>query len=144
MREDDFRRVALSMPDAIEAAHMGHPDFRVNGRIFASLHAGGESGMVKLTPEEQAVVVRESPSMFQPSSGAWGRQGCTNVLLATATQRAVKGAMLLAWERMAAAPARPTASRARNVRRETKAPRPAKAGAARPPARTVRKTAKKV
>lgn len=98
MTEDGFRRMALSMPGAIEGAHMGHPDFRLNGRIFASLHGNGESGMVKLTPDEQAAVMRDDPATFTPSSGAWGRQGCTNVWLTTATESALRGAMLMAWE----------------------------------------------
>jgi hypothetical protein len=103
MTEDGFRRVALGMPGAIEGAHMGHPDFRLNGRIFASLHGNGETGMVKLTPEEQAAVMRDGPEMFTPSSGAWGRQGSTNVRLAVVTESALRGAMLLAWEQAGAA-----------------------------------------
>ncbi len=84
---DDFRRLALDMQDAIESAHMGHPDFRANGRIFATLHTGDQFGMVKLTPEEQQEFMRTSPAMFIPSSGAWGRQGCTNVRLDALTRR---------------------------------------------------------
>lgn len=104
MTADGFRRIALSMHDAIEGAHMGHPDFRVNGRIFASLHSGDRFGMVKLAPEEQQELLREHPATFEPSSGAWGREGCTNVRLEVADETAVRGAILLAWERTAAAP----------------------------------------
>ena len=58
---------------------MGHPDFRANGRIFATLHPGERTGMVKLTPDEQRAFMRDHPDVFEPSSGAWGRQGCTTV-----------------------------------------------------------------
>jgi len=84
------------MHGAIERAHLGHPDFRANGRIFATLHSNDQWGMVKLTPEEQQEVMRESPATFVPSSGAWGRQGCTNVRLKSADEAMVRGAMILA------------------------------------------------
>jgi len=105
MTPDGFRRIALAMQDAVEGSHMGHPDFRANGRVFASLHAGDKSGMVKLTPEEQAVFLREHPAMFEPSAGAWGRQGCTNVILAAADTATIRSAMLSAWELVASTPA---------------------------------------
>ena len=105
MTPDGFRKVALAMQNAVEGAHMGHPDFRANGRIFASLHAGDRTGMVKLTPEEQAVFLGEYPEMFEPSAGAWGRQGCTNVILAAADTPTLRSAMILAWEHAAAMPA---------------------------------------
>src|SRR5262245_56799896 len=98
MSPDDFRRLALEMPDAVEREHMGHPDFRANGKIFATLHTNDTFGMVKLTPEEQREFMRAEPDVFVPSSGAWGRQGCTNVRLAAARVEAVRGAVVLAWE----------------------------------------------
>jgi len=98
MTSDDFRDVALSMQGAVERAHMGHPDFRANGRIFATLHSNDTWGMVKLTPEEQREFVRTKPRVFVPASGAWGRQGCTNVRLDAADTATVRGAMLLAWQ----------------------------------------------
>ena len=101
MTADDFRRLALGMDGAIESAHMNHPDFRAHGRIFASLHTNDTMGMVKITPEEQRELIRAHPSVFVPSSGAWGRQGCTNVRLATADERAVRAAIILAWENSA-------------------------------------------
>ena len=104
MTADDFRRLALSMQGAIESAHMGHPDFRANGRIFATLHTNDSCGMVKLEPDEQRAVMREHPKVFEPSSGAWGRQGCTNVRLERADERTVQAAMMLAWEHVASAP----------------------------------------
>ena len=115
MTADQFRHLALDLPDAAEGTHMGHPDFRAaNGRIFASLHgtAGGGAGrehnermgMVALTPEEQAALLASNPETFQPSAGAWGRQGYTDVILETADRRAVRAALQLAWERIAAKP----------------------------------------
>jgi hypothetical protein len=98
MTADEFREVALSLHGATEGSHMNHPDFRANGRIFASLHTGETTGMVKLTPEEQAEFLKLKPAMFTPSPGAWGRQGCTNVILAKADSRTLKQAMTLAWE----------------------------------------------
>jgi YjbR len=102
MTADDFRDLALSMNGAVEGSHMGHPDFRANGRIFATLHPGDRKGMVKLAPEEQRQFMREHPQMFEPSSGAWGRQGCTDVLLAAADRATVRGAVVLAWEAVSA------------------------------------------
>ena len=98
MTADDFRRLALGMAGAIERSHMNHPDFRANGRIFATLHSHDEWGMVKVTPDEQRELMRAHPRVFVPSSGAWGRQGCTNVRLAAADERTVQAALILAWE----------------------------------------------
>ena len=95
---DDFRELALSLEDATEKSHMGHPDFRANGKIFSTLGPGEKSGMVKLTPEEQKELMRLHPKAFSPASGAWGRQGCTTVHLDAADKRTVRGAMLLAWQ----------------------------------------------
>jgi hypothetical protein len=114
---DDFRRLALDMQDAIERAHMGHPDFRVNGRIFATLHTGDQFGMVKLTPDEQQEFMRTSPGMFIPSSGAWGRQGCTNVRLDAADKATVRAAMNLAWQQaVSKPPSRKSASTSKSSR----------------------------
>jgi hypothetical protein len=98
MTDDDFRDIALALDGASEGAHMGHPDFRVNNRIFASLRADGTLGMVKLAPDQQQVFLRDHPEAFTPSPGAWGRQGCTDVVLAKARGPAVRTAMLLAWQ----------------------------------------------
>ena len=98
-----FRRLALSLQGAIESAHMGHPDFRAGGRIFATLHHGNRQGMIKLPPEQQARFVQEHPQAFAPEAGAWGRQGCTRVDLAAAEVEAVGEALTLAWQ-MATAP----------------------------------------
>ena len=106
MTPDDFRALALGLDGAIERAHMGHPDFRANGRIFATLHADDEWGMVKLAPEEQKEFIRSYQGTFVPSSGAWGRQGCTNVRLATVDTATLRTALLLACEKTLKAPSR--------------------------------------
>jgi hypothetical protein len=100
MTADDFRRIALSMQGAVEGAHMGHPDFRANGRIFCTLHADDEWGTVMLTPEEQREFMRLHPRLFEPASGAWGRQGSTNVRLAAANEATARAAIMLAWQRI--------------------------------------------
>jgi hypothetical protein len=104
MTPDDFREIALSMQGAVESAHMNHPDFRANGRIFATLHADDIWGTVMLAPEEQQEFLTLKPKMFKPSAGAWGRQGCTNVRLEAADARTLRQAMTLAWERIMAKP----------------------------------------
>jgi hypothetical protein len=114
----DFRRIALGMQDAIEGAHMGHPDFRANGRIFATLHGDGRFGMVKLTPEQQRQFVREHPDVFTPESGAWGRQGCTRVTLDAADAETIGEAMTLAWQNAVASKTRATSPRSRRGKRD--------------------------
>jgi hypothetical protein len=97
MTANTFRRIALGMDGAVEGAHMGHPDFRANGRIFATLQPGNTRGMVKLTREQQQQFIADHPSMFSPEAGAWGRQGCTRVQLEAADEETVGEAMTLAW-----------------------------------------------
>ena len=99
----DFRRIALGMKGASESAHMGHPDFRVDGRIFATLHADDRHGMVKLTPEQQQEFVRENPGAFVPENGAWGRQGCTRVRLDDVDEDTLGAALTLGWQNIAKA-----------------------------------------
>ena len=98
MTADEFRTVALKMRDAIESAHMGHPDFRANGRIFATIYPDGENGMVKLTPDQQQDFMVADPASFTPASGAWGRQGCTTVRLDSVAEDQLGEAMTLAWQ----------------------------------------------
>jgi hypothetical protein len=98
MTPTQFRRIALGLADVVESAHMGHPDFRVNGRIFATLTADGRRGMVKLPPDHQARVIRDYPDTFAPASGAWGRQGSTMVDLQSADAETVGEAMTVAWQ----------------------------------------------
>ena len=97
MTTDDFRQLALSLPQAIESAHMGHPDFRVAGKIFATIWPDEGWGMVKLTPEQQRIAVQDDPDVFVPVKGGWGRRGCTNVRLEVAGEEAVRSALFTAW-----------------------------------------------
>jgi hypothetical protein len=99
--QDDFRRLALDLPEALEGAHMGHPDFRVGGKIFATLGPDGTWGMVKLTPDQQAVLIGAEPRVYEPVKGGWGRRGCTTVCLAAARRASVRQALQLAWRNTA-------------------------------------------
>jgi hypothetical protein len=101
MTADDFRSLALELPEVTEAAHMDHPDFRVGGKIFATLGPDESWGMVKLTPEQQAIFVRTEPDVFQPIKGAWGRRGCTQVRLDAAREPSVRQALIAAWRNTA-------------------------------------------
>jgi hypothetical protein len=102
MTADEFRRIALSFSDTEERAHMNHPDFRVKGKIFATLGAPDQEwGMVALSPEEQQNYLDAAPEAFTPAAGAWGRQGSTMVRLKVAKKTLVKKAMAAAWERRA-------------------------------------------
>jgi hypothetical protein len=101
--QDRFRRIALRFPGAVEGAHMGHPDFRANGRIFATLSPDGYRGMVKLTPPQQKDFIDANGDVFTPASGAWGRQGCTMVVLARLDEEVLGEAMTLAWQNTAKA-----------------------------------------
>jgi hypothetical protein len=93
-----FRRIALNFPETVESAHMNHPDFRVRGKIFATLaYPNKQCAMVKLTPDQQEVFVADEPAVFSPVNGAWGRQGCTRVQLKSATQKTLRRAVLAAW-----------------------------------------------
>jgi YjbR protein len=98
MSSDKFRRIALSMKGANEGAHMGHPDFRANGRIFATIYPDGQSGMVKLTPAQQQEFMREDSATFAPASGAWGRQGCTTVRFDSIDEDTLGRAITFAWQ----------------------------------------------
>jgi hypothetical protein len=93
---DGFRRIALGLKDTAEGAHMGHPDFRVNGKVFATLHQDMVWGMASLTPEQQQEFVHEYPKVFIPENGAWGRAGYTKVRLATVDEDTLGRALTLA------------------------------------------------
>ena len=94
----EFRRMALSLPETVEASHMNHPDFRVGGRIFATLgYPGAGWGMVSLSHEEQTAYLTMKPLVFMPAKGAWGEAGATLVQLRQATKAAVRGALKSAW-----------------------------------------------
>jgi hypothetical protein len=97
-----FRRLALSLPEASEAAHMGHPDFRVGNKIFASLgNPRTDWGSLKLTPEQQAILVEAEPAAFSPAAGAWGRRGWTRVHLPGVDGPTLKSALGMAWRNTA-------------------------------------------
>ena len=102
MTSNEFRKLALSFPEAIESAHMHHPDFRVGGRIFATLeYPNKDSAMVKLPQDEQREFTQSHPEVFQPAKGAWGRQGSTVVYLEAATTNIVREALTVAWRNTA-------------------------------------------
>ena len=102
MTAGTFRRLALALPEAAEQGHMGHPDFRVGGKIFATLGYPTELwGMVKLTPDQQEALVAAEPAVFVPVKGAWGRRGATNVLLRVASTRSARLALTAAWRNVA-------------------------------------------
>ena len=95
----DFRRIALSLDGAEEGSHMGSPDFRVGGRIFATLASVKEGyGNLMLTPELQADFVKEAPEIFLPVKGGWGRMGATHVRLSSANEDLLAGALRAAWQ----------------------------------------------
>jgi hypothetical protein len=94
MTIDEFRKMALEVPMSVERSHMNHPDFRVAGKIFASLGVPDANwGMVKLTLEQQRTFIEKAPEVFKPSSGGWGRQGYTNVYLPAAKATIVRAAL---------------------------------------------------
>jgi hypothetical protein len=98
MTVDDFRELALSFDDAEESGHMGAADFRVGGRIFATLaHEHLGLGNLMLSPELQQLLVAEAPDVFLPVSGGWGRMGATHVRLAEATPEQLLKGLQLAW-----------------------------------------------
>jgi hypothetical protein len=99
MNATDFRRIALSLEGAEEGSHMGSPDFRVGGRIFATLASQKQGyGNLMLTPEQQADFVRELPAVFLPVTGGWGRMGITHVRLAKVSADVLTGALRTAWK----------------------------------------------
>lgn len=99
MNVDDFRRIALSLEGAEESSHMGQPDFRVGGRIFATLASSHQGyGNLMLTLEQQQAFVEELPQIFLPIPGGWGRMGMTHIRLAAANEDVLAGALRTAWK----------------------------------------------
>ena len=97
-----FRKIALGLPEAVEGAHQGHADFRVGKRIFATLGYPDDAwGMVKLTIEQQAMLVEADPEIFRPVPGGWGRHGATNVRLSKADATMLQSALAMAWRNIA-------------------------------------------
>jgi hypothetical protein len=102
MTAKDFRKLALALPETEESAHMNHPDFRVAGKIFATLgYPDKTRGMVKLSPEDQHYFSKDAPEAFVPVKGVWGRRGATSVHLKAAKKDALSKAILAAWRNTA-------------------------------------------
>lgn len=102
MTIDGFRQLALSMPGATEVGHMGHPDFRVGGKIFATLgYPDARCGMVKLTPDQQEGFIAAEPDVFAPAAGKWGKAGATIVQFRNAKVHSLRVAMTAAWRNVA-------------------------------------------
>ena len=102
MPTNRFRQIALSLPGAIEGSHQGHADFRVGKRVFATLgYPDANWGMVKLTPEQQSVLIEAEPEIFRPVPGGWGKRGSTNLRLAGADPATLQSALVLAWRNVA-------------------------------------------
>ena len=102
MTANDFRRLALALPETAENAHMDHPDFRVRGKIFATLGYPAKGwGMVKLTPEQQHYYSKDYPDVFVPVKGAWGRRGATSVHLKAVSKETLQRAISAAWRNIA-------------------------------------------
>lgn len=103
MTAAQFRRLALSLPEAVESSHVNHPDFRVRNKIFATLgYPDDRHGMVKLTPAQQEELLRAAPETFRPAAGAWGRSGSTVVLLSATKMATLAPIIRLAWENITA------------------------------------------
>ena len=103
MTSDDFRKIALGLSGAEERSHMRHPDFRVQGKIFASLGSSGpEWGTLKLQPDHQAALMKAHPKTFVPAAGAWGLSGWTTVQLSSVDAEALGEALTAAWRNVSA------------------------------------------
>ena len=112
MSPDAFRSLALALPDVVEGAHMGHADFRLGGKIFATLGSPDDDhAMVNLDPEQQEMLMAAEPAAFTPASGAWGRNGSTRLRLAAADVLTARSALAMAHARMAARLAAPKTRR---------------------------------
>jgi hypothetical protein len=94
----DFRRMALALDSASESAHMGHPDFRAHGRIFATIQRDPQWGALMLTPEQQKMFLRDHPDSFKPAAGAWGAGGSTLVHFGSLEEDTLGQALTLAWQ----------------------------------------------
>jgi hypothetical protein len=97
MNAGRFRELALDLPEAVESEHMDHPDFRVRGKIFATLGPDGSWGGLKLTPAQQAGLAGAEPGVYAPFPGGWGARGFTRVALGRARVPSVRQALVLAW-----------------------------------------------
>ncbi len=130
MNIKDFRQIALSLNGAEESSHMGSPDFRVDGRIFATLASAKLGyGNLMLTPEQQAAFVEELPEIFIPVKGGWGRMGATHIKLDAANEDILAGALRTAWQLRVE----------KNAKSSKKKPQPKKSTTPNKPAKTPRK-----
>ena len=121
MTAKDFKRIALGMEGAEEGSHMGAVDFRVGGRIFATLASVKEGyGNLMLTPEIQAEFLRERPDLFLPVHGGWGRNGATHIRLAVADEDSLRGALHSAWKLRAEKNKKSSGSAGRRVSKSAK------------------------
>ena len=112
MTADDFRKLALSLPDAEERTHMSHPDFRVRGKVFATLgYPAAGFAMVKLTVDQQEMFVHVDPVAFTPVKGAWGLRGATSIVLEKAKKKVTRDALMAAWQNLTFPRGRGRASR---------------------------------
>lgn len=96
---EHYRRLALSLPEAVEGSHMEHPDFRVGGRIFATIWKG--NGVLMLRPDQQSALVTSQPEIFSPAKGGWGKRGSTVVHLEAADESSVRQGLFTAWRNKA-------------------------------------------
>jgi hypothetical protein len=117
MTPAEFRRIAISFAGVEEMKHVGHPDFRVSGKIFATLgYPDNRFGTIMVSPEDQALLVRDHPKAFKPAAGAWGRLGSTVVLLRLAPRRKVAIGLEAAWSRRATKSLRAAGTQRRRAR----------------------------
>jgi hypothetical protein len=131
MTPEQFRRLALALPEVVEGEHHRHPDFRAHGQVIASLHPDGERAMVKVPVPLQQQLVASDAAVFAPATGAWGRAGCTMLVLGSAKVAVVRDALANAWQFAAANPRSPRASAARKGKpggRKTPSPRRPRGG----------------
>jgi len=118
MTPSDFKRIALSLEGVEEGSHMGAVDFRVGGRIFATLASQAQGyGNLAVTPEQQAVFCEELPDVFVPIAGGWGRMGMTHIVLANASEDVLRGALQTAWRLRVEANARTKKRRPQKARK---------------------------
>jgi hypothetical protein len=121
---DRFRRFACALPGAVESAHMGNPDFRVGGRIFATLSGQARGrGVLKLTVDQQADFIAELPEVFEPVQGGWGRMGMTYLVLDRADEETTRGALATAYRNVAGKKPAPAKKASSNTKTASKKPR---------------------
>jgi hypothetical protein len=101
MTPEDFRRLALELAEAVESAHLGTPDFRVAGKIFATVSATRGTGVLKFTREQQEMLCAAEPELFSPVPGWWGQSGWTTLQISAADEAGLRNALLLAWRNVA-------------------------------------------